>query len=72
LTYQPPLSPPDLQLTPDFHVLSYAGQMVVGTTPVTFCFIVNWTSPTVNSTDLTPAFAEVVSGSLEIIKQRLL
>jgi beta-lactamase class A len=67
-----PPSPPDLQLTADFHAISYAGQMVVGTTPVTFCFIVNWTSPTVDDADLTAAFADLVSGSLEIIKQSLL
>jgi hypothetical protein len=46
--------------------------MVVGTTPVTFCFVVNWTSPTVDTAAVTPAFAEVVLGSLEIIKQSLL
>ena len=57
---------------PDFHTIAYAGQMVVGTTPVTFCFVVNWSSPTVDSAALTPAFAEVVLGSLEIIKQSLL
>ena len=28
----------------DFHALSYAGQMVVNATPVTFCFVVNWMS----------------------------
>ena len=58
----------------DFHVLSYAGQMVVNATPVTFCFVVNWTSvdPNSTSTTLTPAFVEVVKGSLEAIKRQLL
>jgi beta-lactamase class A len=58
----------------DFHVLSYAGQMVVNATPVTFCFVVNWTSVDPNSTSgtLTPAFVEVVKASLEAIKRQLL
>jgi beta-lactamase class A len=58
----------------DFHVQSYAGQMVVNATPVTFCFVVNWTSVDPNSTSvtLTPAFVEVVKGSLGAIKRQLL
>jgi beta-lactamase class A len=56
----------------DFHTICYAGQMVVGTTPVSFCFVVNWTSPTVDTAAVIPAFAEVVLGSLEIIKQSLI
>ncbi len=58
----------------DFHTLAVAGQMVVNATPVTFCFVVNWTSVDPNSTSviLTPAFLEVVKGSLEAIKRRLL
>ncbi len=58
----------------DFHALSYAGQMVVNATPVTFCFVVNWMSVDPNSTSaiLTPAFLEVVKGSLEAIKWQLL
>ncbi len=58
----------------DFHVQSYAGQMVVNATPVTFCFVVNWTSVDPNSTSviLTPAFVEVVKASLEAIKRQLL
>ena len=57
----------------DFHAISYAGQMVVGRTPVTFCFVVNWTSvdPHGTSDDLIPAFVEVVKGSLEAVKQML-
>jgi beta-lactamase class A len=59
---------------PDFHALSYAGQMVVGATPVTFCFVVNWMSKDPNSTSdaLTPAFADVINGCLVAIKQQLL
>jgi hypothetical protein len=56
----------------DFHTIRYAGQMVVGTTPVLFCFVLNWTSPTVDTAAVIPAFAEVVLGSLEIIKQSLM
>jgi beta-lactamase class A len=56
----------------DFHTICYAGQMVVGITPVSFCFVVNWTSPTVDTAAVIPAFAEVVLGSLEIIKQSLI
>jgi beta-lactamase class A len=57
----------------DFHAISYAGQMVVNATPVTFCFVVNWTSvdPHGTSDDLIPAFADVVKGSMEAIKQML-
>ena len=58
----------------DFHALSYAGQMVVNATPVTFCFVVNWTSvdPNGNSDDLVPAFTDVVKGSMGAIRQMLL
>jgi len=58
----------------DFHALSYAGQMVVNATPVTFCFVVNWTSenPKSTSEELAPAFIDVVKGSMGAIRQRLL
>ena len=57
----------------DFHVLSYAGQMVVNATPVTFCFVVNWMSVDPNSTSvtLTPPFIEVVKGTLRAIKRQM-
>ena len=57
----------------DFHALSYAGQMVVEATPVTFCFIANWTGadPDRTSDALAPAFADVVRGSLDAVKQHL-
>jgi beta-lactamase class A len=55
----------------DFHAISFAGQMVVGATPVTFCFVVNWTSedPSSTSEELIPAFVDVVKGTLGLIKQ---
>ena len=58
----------------DFHAISYAGQMVVNATPVTFCFVVNWTSaqPNNRSDDLVPAFTDVVKGCMGTIKQMLL
>ena len=56
---------------PVFHALSFAGQMVVGTTPVTFCFVVNWMSEHPDSEALTPAFIAVVKGSMEAIKRGL-
>ncbi len=64
----------DSMVVADFHALSYAGQMVVNATPVTFCFVVNWTSenPNSNSDDLVPAFTDVVKGCMGNIKQLLL
>jgi beta-lactamase class A len=58
----------------DFHVLAYAGQMVVNATTVTFCFVVNWisTEPDSTSVAFTPAFGEVVKGCLEAIKRQLM
>lgn len=57
----------------DFHALSYAGQMVVGTTPVTFCFVVNWRSvePSMTSANLVPQFTDVVRGSMGAVKALL-
>ena len=47
--------------------------MVVEATPVTFCFVVNWTGvePDRDSTALTPAFVDVVKGSMTAIKRKL-
>ena len=56
---------------PVFHALSFAGQMIVGATPVTFCFAVNWMSEHPEAEALTPAFIAVVKGSMEAIKQGL-
>ncbi|HEX5492072.1 MAG TPA: serine hydrolase [Candidatus Udaeobacter sp.] len=64
----------DVSNVADFHALSYAGQMVVGKIPVTFCFVVNWKSvdPNRDSTALTPAFVSVVKGCMEATKRGLL
>ncbi|MEO6326306.1 MAG: serine hydrolase [Thermoanaerobaculia bacterium] len=62
----------DSTVVADFHALSYAGQMVVNATPVTFCFIVNWTGENPSSDDLVPDFVDVVKGSMGAIKQQLL
>jgi beta-lactamase class A len=64
----------DVSNVGDFHALSYAGQMVVGTIPVTFCFVVNWKSvdPNRESSTLSPAFVGVVKGCMEAIKRCLL
>ena len=63
----------DAPTVADFHALSYAGQMVVKATPVTFCFVVNWMSVDPNSTSdaLTPAFGDAIKGCLVAIKQQL-
>jgi beta-lactamase class A len=63
----------DICTVADFHALSYAGQMVVNATPVTFCFVVNWMSVDPNSTSTTfaAAFGDVVNGCLVAIKQQL-
>ncbi len=64
----------DSMVVADFHALSYAGQMVVNTTPVTFCFVVNWTSedPKSISDGLAPAFTDVVQGSMAAIREILI
>ena len=64
----------DSMVVADFHALSYAGQMVVNATPVTFCFVVNWmsTDPKSTSEDLVPAFIDVVKGSMGAIRKLLL
>lgn len=58
----------------DFHALSYAGQMVVDATPVTFCFIANWSSedPKYDTDEFVPVFTRVVQASMRAIKQMLL
>lgn len=63
----------DSMVVGDFHALSYAGQMVVDATPVTFCFVANWTSedPKLDTDELVPAFTDVVQGSMRAIKQLL-
>jgi len=64
----------DVSNVGDFHALSYAGQMVVGNIPVTFCLVVNWKSvdPNRDSSTLTPAFVGMVKGCMKAIKRSLL
>ena len=64
----------DSMVVGDFHAISYAGQMVVNATPVTFCFVANWTSedPKLDTDELAPAFIDVVKGSMGAVKQMLL
>src|SRR4051794_22316878 len=64
----------DVSNVGDFHALSYAGQMVVGRVPVTFCFVVNWKSldPNRDNSTLSPAFVSLVKGCMKAIKRGLL
>jgi len=64
----------DSMVVGDFHALSYAGQMVVNATPVTFCFVANWTSedPKLDTDEFVPVFTDVVQGSMRAVKQLLL
>ena len=48
---------------------SFAGQMVVGQTPVTFCFIVNWNGPTSDFSAIEDEFFAAIKGILTAIKQ---
>ncbi len=47
----------------NFHCLCFPGQMLVGRTPATFCFTLNWTGD-VQSDARTPAFISAVSDVL--------
>ncbi len=64
----------DSMVVGDFHALSYAGQMVVNATPVTFCFVANWTSedPKLDTDEFVTVFTDVVRGSMRAVKQLLL
>jgi len=50
---------------------SFAGQMVVGRTPVTFCFAVNWDGPTSEFDAVQAAFLAAIRGVLTVIKEAL-
>lgn len=48
----------------DFHAICVAGQMIVDQTPVTFCFIDNWTKDVEADAAGTQAFLETVGAAL--------
>jgi beta-lactamase class A len=54
---------------PELSAKSFAGQMVVGQTPVTFCFIVNWNEPTSDFSAVEAEFFAAINGILAVIKQ---
>jgi beta-lactamase class A len=54
---------------PELSAKSFAGQMVVGQTPVTFCFIVNWNEPTRDFSAVEDEFFAAIKGILTVIKQ---
>lgn len=55
-----------------FNAKSFAGQMVVsGTTPVTFCFVVNWQGPSSEFAEIEAAFFAAILELLTATKQAL-
>ncbi len=55
--------------SPDVNAKSFAGQMVVGRTPVTFCFSMNWVDPESDFLAVQAAFFAAIKGILGVIKQ---
>lgn len=54
-----------------FNVKSFAGQMIVnGETPVTFCFLVNWMSPTNDFVEVEAEFFASAAGILDAVAQQ--
>jgi beta-lactamase class A len=56
---------------PGLSTKSFAGQMVVGRTPVTFCFIVNWNGPESDFPAVEAEFFAAIKGVLGIVKRAL-
>ena len=54
-----------------FNAKSFAGQMIVGNTPLTFCFIVNWNGPAEEFEPVQAAFFAAIKAILTAIKQGL-
>jgi beta-lactamase class A len=53
-----------------FNAKSFAGQMIVnGQTPVTFCFIVNWMSPTNDFAEVEAEYFAAIAGILSAVAQ---
>jgi beta-lactamase class A len=55
----------------EFNAKSFAGQMLVGQTPVTFCFMVNWTSPQNDFARIEAKFFRAIAGILGGIAESL-
>ena len=55
--------------SPDINAKSFAGQMVVGRTPVTFCFSMNWVDPESDFPAVQAAFFAAIKGILGVVKQ---
>lgn len=51
----------------DFHAISGPGQMMLGRTPVTFCFTLNWTGPDDSVPKMLGGFKEVAAGMLKAV-----
>lgn len=51
----------------DFHAISGPGQMMLGRTPVTFCFTLNWTGPDDGVPKMLGGFKDVVAGMLKAV-----
>ncbi|MER2268349.1 serine hydrolase [Methylobacterium oxalidis] len=49
----------------DFHCFCLAGQMIVGASPVTFCFTINWTGPS----ELVPGFFKDYVSAVRVVLQ---
>lgn len=53
-----------------FHCLAFAGQMLVGQIPVTFCFTVNWNGPDDGVHAVFAAYKDAVRDSLAAVARR--
>jgi beta-lactamase class A len=51
----------------DFHAISSPGQMMLGRTPVTFCFTLNWTGPDDGVPKMLGGFKDAVAGMLKAV-----
>jgi beta-lactamase class A len=54
-----------------FNAKSFAGQMVVRRTPVTFCFLVNWTSTQEDFAEVQAAYFAAITSILSAVKRAL-
>jgi len=56
---------------PELSAKSFVGQIVVGQTPVTFCFIVNWDGSVEDFPAVEAEFFAAIKGILTVIKRTL-